>query len=65
LFIYRAYVCGKNMAKKQVFICFGPNHPSLYCDTMSVRNMSWVSGDAPAGLVVICAVFHILIQKEW
>lgn len=46
------YVCRIDVEKNQVIL--GP-HEALFCDTVQVRNVNWISGEAPAGPVPVQA----------
>lgn len=49
------YVVGKDIARNVVIIDQGANHPSLFCNTLSATEISWVSERAPSPVPYRCA----------
>jgi tRNA U34 2-thiouridine synthase MnmA/TrmU len=59
--LLRAFVCAKNMPKNIVYVCYGANHPALYCDSMAIRDIAWVLGSPPTSIMVTCPPFTFLM----
>ena len=48
----RWFVAGRSAQDPTVvLVCAGTDHPALYTDTLSVRDVNWISGEIPAPLL--------------
>ena len=46
----RSYVCQKDMDSNTVYVCFGQDHPALFCENFFTDDPYWLSGRAPEEL---------------
>ena len=44
----KVYAAGKNAEDNVLYVCFGSDHPALFCDKFYVRApLHWIAGAAP------------------
>ena len=47
---HKSYVCQKDMEKNTVYVCFGEQHPALFCENFFTDDPYWINERAPEEL---------------
>jgi tRNA-specific 2-thiouridylase len=46
----KAFICGKDLSKNEVYVCPGTNHPALFSDSTTTSSAFWISDAPPSEL---------------